>query len=116
MSSSRNSIFIWLLIFIVVFLYFGHSYYVKRLNYNKARLVELGVIREAFFWDCFKDKVKDKESSDWVLNNQLTSEHCSEIADESTEGRLLTDYRKKVPINAMTDNELRIAILKEYKK
>ena len=56
------------------------------------------------------------KSTDWQVNNEITSQGCSLFADESVEGKLMSELRKKVPIEILTNAELRMKILTEYKK
>ncbi len=98
----------------MVLVFLGHLLYSSRLESNKNRLVELGVVREAIFWKCFKDEVKNMKSNDWMLNNDIAGKYCSELADESEEGRLMKKLRSKIPVKYLTDTELRIKILEEY--
>ena len=43
--------------------------------------------------------------------NDQSSPGCSVIADESEDGRLMSEYRKKVPAKVLTDTELRYKIM-----
>jgi hypothetical protein len=42
----------------------------------------------------------------WQLHNEIASKYCSQIADQSQDGQLRNELRKKVPIEVLTDNEL----------
>jgi hypothetical protein len=42
----------------------------------------------------------------WQEHNEIASKYCSDEADNSDDGRLKDEFRKKVPISEMTDNEL----------
>ncbi len=42
----------------------------------------------------------------WQLHNEIASKFCSSEADNTEDGQLMRNFRKKVPIEDMTDHEL----------
>lgn len=59
---------------------------------------------------CNGPEMKWQEWNDW------SSPECSKIADESETGKVMTEFRKKVPIESLTSDELVDKIKSLYRK
>lgn len=79
-----------------------NSFYKQCLEDSSSQVAEQGMFFLGRLSKC-KDLVPDNR---WNQSNEIASKHCSQVADESEDGRLKDEFRKKVPATALTNNEI----------